>query len=96
MSCQVFESLIAMRTSRLLAILLLLESRGRLTATELAGTLEVSLRTVYRDMEQLGVAGVPVYGERGRDGGYRLVAWMAISPHWPDPRRGPVLVHRRA
>ncbi len=67
-----------MRASRLLAILLLLESRGLVTATELSETLEVSLRTVYRDLEQLGVAGVPIYAERGRDGGYRLVdGWQS-------------------
>jgi predicted DNA-binding transcriptional regulator YafY len=62
-----------MRASRLVSILLLLQSRGRLTAQELAGALEVSVRTVYRDMESLAAAGVPLYGEAGHDGGYRLV-----------------------
>jgi predicted DNA-binding transcriptional regulator YafY len=62
-----------MRASRLVSILLLLQSRGRMTAHELAGVLEVSTRTVYRDIESLAAAGVPVYGETGWDGGYRLV-----------------------
>src|SRR5215831_6395198 len=63
----------AMRASRLVSILLLLQSRGKLTAQELADTLEVSVRTVYRDIESLSEAGVPVYGDAGPDGGYRLL-----------------------
>jgi predicted DNA-binding transcriptional regulator YafY len=61
------------RASRLLSILLLLQSRGRMTAGELAAELEVSPRTVYRDLDDLGAAGVPVYGERGKGGGYHLL-----------------------
>lgn len=62
-----------MRASRLVSILLLLQSRGRMTAQQLAGELEVSVRTVYRDIESLSEAGVPVYGDAGPDGGYRLL-----------------------
>jgi predicted DNA-binding transcriptional regulator YafY len=62
-----------MRASRLLSELLLLQNRGRMTAAELATELEVSVRTVYRDIEALSASGVPVYADRGRDGGYQLV-----------------------
>ncbi len=62
-----------MRASRLVSLLMLLQSRERMTAHELAAALEVSVRTVYRDVESLGAAGVPIYGEPGHDGGYRLV-----------------------
>ncbi|HEY3001957.1 MAG TPA: WYL domain-containing protein [Kribbellaceae bacterium] len=62
-----------MRSSRLVSILLLLQARHRMTARELAAELEVSLRTVYRDVEALATAGIPVYAEQGRAGGYRLV-----------------------
>ncbi|GAA3788387.1 YafY family protein [Sphaerisporangium flaviroseum] len=62
-----------MRASRLLSILLLLQTRGRLTARQLAETLEVSVRTIYRDVESLHAAGVPLYGDAGPAGGYQLV-----------------------
>ncbi|GAA1679404.1 YafY family protein [Fodinicola feengrottensis] len=62
-----------MRASRLVQVLLLLQTRGQLTAPELASELQVSVRTVYRDLEALSAAGVPVYSEPGRAGGARLV-----------------------
>jgi predicted DNA-binding transcriptional regulator YafY len=62
-----------MRASRLVTLLLLLQNRGRMTARQLADELEVSVRTVYRDVEALAVAGIPLYGAAGHAGGYRLV-----------------------
>jgi predicted DNA-binding transcriptional regulator YafY len=62
-----------MRADRLLSILLLLQVHRSLTARELSTRLEVSERTIYRDMEALGAAGVPVLGERGTGGGWRLL-----------------------
>lgn len=62
-----------MRADRLVAALLLMQSRGRVTATELADELEVSVATARRDLEALSAAGIPVYPQPGRGGGWSLV-----------------------
>jgi predicted DNA-binding transcriptional regulator YafY len=62
-----------MRADRLLSLLMILQARGRVTAQRLAKELEVSVRTIYRDVDALSTAGVPVYAERGPGGGCALV-----------------------
>jgi predicted DNA-binding transcriptional regulator YafY len=61
-----------MRADRLVAVLLLLQQRQQVTAAEVATELEISLRTARRDLEALGMAGLPVYSTAGRNGGWRL------------------------
>jgi predicted DNA-binding transcriptional regulator YafY len=62
-----------LRADRLISLLMLLQTRGRMTAQALAQELEVSERTIYRDIDALCVSGVPIYGEAGLDGGYALL-----------------------
>jgi len=68
-----------MRADRLLSILLLLQNRGKMTSRELAQTLEVSERTVFRDMEALSASGIPILAERGREGGWMLTEGYRTS-----------------
>lgn len=61
------------RASRLLSIMMLLQAKGRMSAESLSQELEVSVRTIYRDIDQLSAAGVPVYADIGRNGGFALL-----------------------
>ena len=59
-----------MRSNRLLSILIIISQRGLVTGKELAEHFEVSLRTIYRDIEKIGEAGVPIAATGGKGGGY--------------------------
>src|ERR1700747_2158539 len=74
-----------MRADRLLSTLLLLQAHGRLSGRELADRLEVSARTLHRDMEALSAAGVPVFALRGAQGGWQLdEQWRTQVPGLND------------
>ncbi|WP_425310504.1 HTH domain-containing protein [Ammonicoccus fulvus] len=80
-----------MRASRLVELLVRLQLHGGASATELAEALEVSVRTIYRDVEALSAAGVPVWTETGRNGGIRIDPAYRIAglPRLdPDEARG--------
>jgi predicted DNA-binding transcriptional regulator YafY len=62
-----------MRADRLVAVLLMLQARGTVTASQVAAELEISERTARRDLEALGVAGLPIYSKQGRGGGWSLL-----------------------
>ena len=73
-----------MRADRLISALLVLQSKGRVTAAELADELEISIATARRDLEALSSAGIPVYPQSGRGGGWQLVGgartdWSGFS-----------------
>lgn len=74
-----------MKASRLLSLLLLLQTRQRVTTAELAERLEVSRRTILRDVEALQASGVPVYAERGRHGGVVLLPGARLNASHLDP-----------
>ena len=73
-----------MRADRLLTLLMLLQTRKKVTAQTLAKRLEVSERTIYRDLEALSSAGIPVYAERGPRGGWSLLGDYRVNPKQTD------------
>ena len=68
-----------MRADRLVSLMLMLHHRGAMTAQDLAEELEVSIRTIYRDIQALSVAGVPIYGRSGTNGGVCLDEHYRVS-----------------
>jgi predicted DNA-binding transcriptional regulator YafY len=89
-SCHDLDYLWLVRASRLVGLLGLLQARGRMTAGQLAAELEVSQRTVLRDIEALSAAGIPVYAVRGCLGGFELLDGFRSDLPAAVPRgRGP-------
>jgi predicted DNA-binding transcriptional regulator YafY len=85
--------ILLMQASRLLSILMLLQARGRMTAPALAATLEVSERTILGDIDQLSAAGVPLWGDRGRNGGFQLRAgWSTELTGLTEPEANVLLL----
>src|ERR1700749_699662 len=81
-----------MRASRLITLISLLQARGRMSTTELAAELEVSPRTVLRDLDALSTAGIPVYAARGRNGGFALLEGFTVEGAGRVRRAAPVAV----
>lgn len=81
-----------MRASRLLSILILLQLRGRLTAEDLAEEFEVSVRTIYRDIDALSAAGIPVYGDAGPGGGFQLLDGFQTKLTGLDPEEAEAML----
>ncbi|MDO9029753.1 MAG: YafY family protein [Hydrogenophaga sp.] len=82
-----------MKASRLLSILMLLQAHGRMTAPALARALEVSPRTILRDVDQLSAAGVPLWGEPGRFGGFQLrEGWSTTLTGMTEPESQALLL----
>jgi predicted DNA-binding transcriptional regulator YafY len=85
-----------MRASRLVGLLGLLQARGRMSARQLARELEVSERTILRDIEALGAAGIPLYAIRGCSGGFRLIEGFRGDPPAARSPRPPPAPDARA
>jgi predicted DNA-binding transcriptional regulator YafY len=82
-----------MKASRLISILMLLQARGRMTAGALAQAMEVSPRTILRDVDQLSAAGVPLWGERGQKGGFQLrEGWSTELTGLTEPEANALLL----
>jgi predicted DNA-binding transcriptional regulator YafY len=77
------------RAGRLVELLSLLQARGRMTAAQLAAELEVSQRTILRDIAELSAAGFPVYAIRGSVGGFELLAGSSLDLPADNPKRPP-------